>query len=387
MGPSRDGSDDALPHRLLDDATVEALVAGDTGAGTDDLAGLSAFLEEVRALGEGPPPPPSAALAGMLAGEPEPGAGSALRLVGDEGGPARPPAAANGHRRRAGAGSRQPSAGVVARAAVLALVATAGVTGAAAARLLPDPAQRAVSTAIETITPFQVPGASSGDAGEAMARQGEPFSPGEGDGPLAPAGGPDGQSGDGPVDRPGAGEGAEGRAALDPTMRRDPSGERGGPRPGPAVTGNGTTVPPGSGAPGRVPATTGREGAAPGAAPPAGGRTYTATLRASADPGPPGDPDGSGRASVTVHLGRELLCVAVTTSGIAPVTSVHLHQASATSAQPIVSGRPPASGGSRQCFGVAREVLTRVSTDPAGHYVEVHNAEFPEGALRGFLAP
>lgn len=389
MGLSRDGREDALGRRRLDDATAEALIAGDAGAGTDELAGVAAFLEEVRALGEGPPPPPSAALARMLAGEPEPGTGNVLRLVGDECAPASPPATSDGHHGQAGPGWRRPSAGAVARAAVLAVVATAGVTGAAAARLLPEPAQQAVSTAIETITPFtpfRVPAASSGDAGEAMTRQGVPFSPGDGDEPLPSAGGPGGQSGDGPGDQPGVGEGAHDQAALDPTMGGDPPGERAGPRPDPAVTGGGTTVTPAQGPPARVPATTRRGDAAPGPAAPAG-RTYTATLRGSTGPGPRGDPDGAGRASVTVHLGRELLCVAVTTSAVAPVTSVHLHEASATSAQPIVSGRAKAGDGSPRCFGVAREVLTRVSTDPAGHYVEVHNAEFPEGALRGSLSP
>ncbi len=390
----RDGSDDALRRGRLDDATAEALIAGDAGAGTDDLAGVSAFLHELRALGEGPPPSPSPALARMLADEPEPRAGSFLRLVAsDQGAPASPPAA-NGHRRRTGAGPRRPAAGVVARAAVVALAATAGMTGAAAARLLPQPAQKAVSTAIEAVTPFEVPGARDGDNGggggasEAMSRQGEPFDPGDGDQAAAPAGDSIERRQDQAVDRPRVTGGAGGRTTPDPTVSGDRAEERPGLRPGPALRGGATTTVPGPAtAPPREPATTQRDRATgPAPAPTAGGRASTARLTGDTGPGPPGDPGGSGQASVTVHLGRELLCVAVTTSGIAPVTSVHVHEAAPTAVDPIVAAPAPAADGRPACFGVDRQVLRKIRTDPASHYVEVHNAEFPDGALRGFLS-
>ena len=396
MRLGRDGNDDAGSRRHLDDATAEALIAGDTGAGTGDLAGVSAFLHDLRALGEGEPPTPSPALARMLAGEPEPRAGSFLRLVGSDEDASGNSVASNGHRRRADAGSRRPSAGVVAKAAVIALVATAGVTGAAAARLLPEPAQKAVSRAIETVSPFEVPGTSGGDAGggadEAMSRQGEAFDPGDGDRAAAPAGDPTERRNDQSGDGPGATERAGDRTRPRPAVGGDRSQPRPSSRRGPAVPSGVTTTspapspstpPPPAPAPGPAPGRGGGAGSAP--APPAGGRTYTATLRGNADPAEPGDPDGSGRASVTVHLGRELLCVAVTTSGTAPVTSVHVHEASATSTEPIVTAPAPASDGSPACFGVDHRVLRKVRTDPAGHYVEVHNAEFPDGALRGSL--
>ena len=399
MKLSREGNDDARSRRRLDDATAEALIAGDAGAGTDDLATVSAFLHELRALGDGPPPSPSPALARMLAGEPAPRAGSILRLVGeDEGTRANHPAASNGHHRRGDADSKRPSAGVVARAALLALVATAGVTGAAAARLLPEPAQKAVSRAIETVTPFEVPATSGGDGGggadEAMSRQGEPFDPGDDDRAAARAGDPNERRNDRSGDRPASTERAGDRTRPGPAVGGDRSQQRPNPRPGPAVPGDVTTTPPApspstgpSPAPSPAPAPTGRDGAGSASAPPAGGRTYTATLRGNTDPARPGDPDGSGRASVTVHLGRELLCVAVIASATEPVSSIHLHEASATSTRPIVTAPAPASEGSPACFGVDREVLRKIRRNPAGHYVEVHNAEFPDGALRGFLSP
>jgi hypothetical protein len=397
LGP--DGSEGARRRSPLDDATAEALIAGDTGANGDDLAGLSAFLEEVRALGQGPPPPPSAALGRMLAGQPQPGAGRVLRLVGaGEGVPTDPQAASNGHRRRAGAGVRaeatgrtRPSAGAVARAAVLALVATAGVTGAVAARLLPEPAQRTVSRAIETVTPFEIPETGGGGADEVMSRQGEPFDPRAGDRAAAPADDPTEGGDDRSGDRPPATEGADDPTTPDPTVSGDRSGPPGpSPRPGPAA-GSGTTttapapLPAPLPAPSPAPSPAGRDSRGSAPASPAGGRTYTATLTGNTDPARPGDPDGRGRALVTLHLGRELLCVAVTTSAIDPVTSVHLHQTSAASTTPIVTAPAPVADGSPACFSVDRQVLRRLRTDPAGHHVEVHTAEFPDGALRGRL--
>ncbi len=39
------------------------------------------------------------------------------------------------------------------------------------------------------------------------------------------------------------------------------------------------------------------------------------------------------------------------------------------------------------CVAAGKEVVRRIGTGRGGHYVEVHNAEFPDGALRGDLSP
>ncbi|MDP8987689.1 MAG: hypothetical protein M3N11_05000, partial [Actinomycetota bacterium] len=208
------------PRPPLDDTMAEDLIAGRTTADTGDLALVSAFLQDLRALGEGRPSPPSAALARMLADDPESGTVSFLRPLGGA------------------AGRARPSGRVVGRAALIALVATAGVSGAAAARLLPGPAQDAVARAIEAITPFEVP-ASTGDddAGEALSRQDGSFDPGDGHRPVAPAGEPDGHSDHGPADVPAAGGGTGDRTTPGASMDGYPSREGDAPGPGPAVGG------------------------------------------------------------------------------------------------------------------------------------------------------
>ncbi|MDP9006293.1 MAG: CHRD domain-containing protein, partial [Actinomycetota bacterium] len=120
--------------------------------------------------------------------------------------------------------------------------------------------------------------------------------------------------------------------------------------------------------------------------PVAGGRVYTATLGANGDPSGRGDPDGSGRAQVSLHSGKNLLCVALTTSGVAPVTSVHLHSVSPTSPDPVVATPAPDSSGSPTCVPVDAEVLRAIRKNPTHHYLDVHNDEFPNGALRGYLS-
>lgn len=390
MSFRRDDDGGARFRRALDDATAERLIAGTATGGTDDIARLSAFLDELRALGQGPPSPPSAALSRMLAGPSGPQAASSLwRLADDEVALPAAPVASNGHRpsARAGVGATsatQPSAGVALKAAVVALVATAGVTGAAAARVLPAPAQTAVSRVIETVTPFELRAAGEGGGAETMARQGAPFDPGHGD-PTPALGSdrhppPDDRLADRPAPASGGGPGEPVVGAGDPSID-DPSGEAAARGPGPGVSRGGTT--PAGASPPRAPAPGHPSDNAPAA--PARGATYTATLDGNAEPSGGGDPDGSGRASLILDARDRRVCVAVATSGIALVTNVHLHRASSPPTTLVNVGQAPAGDGAPSCVTVTGAVLRDIRTDPGSHYVEVHTAEFPDGALRGRL--
>lgn len=100
--------------------------------------------------------------------------------------------------------------------------------------------------------------------------------------------------------------------------------------------------------------------------PVAGGRVYTATLTGDPHRGGRGDPDGSGRARVSLHSGKNLLCLALTTSGVAPVRSVHLHEVSPTSPDPVVATPAPDSTGSPSCVPVGAEVLRAVRKNRPG---------------------
>ncbi len=118
-----------------------------------------------------------------------------------------------------------------------------------------------------------------------------------------------------------------------------------------------------------------------------GGRRLTATLTGAAEVPGPGDPDGSGTAVVTINPGKGLLCYELTVANIAPARAAHVHEAPAGVAGPIVRGlTPPTSGASSGCETISRKLAMEILTDPADYYVNVHNAIYPAGAIRGQLS-
>jgi hypothetical protein len=119
----------------------------------------------------------------------------------------------------------------------------------------------------------------------------------------------------------------------------------------------------------------------------AGGRSLSATLTGAAEVPGPGDPDGTGTASLTVNPGLGQICNQLTVSGIAPATAAHIHLGAVGVAGPVVVPlEPPTDGSSSGCTEVSRELALAILTSPSDYYVNVHNAEFPAGAVRGQLA-
>jgi CHRD domain len=117
------------------------------------------------------------------------------------------------------------------------------------------------------------------------------------------------------------------------------------------------------------------------------GRTLSATLTGAAEVPGPGDPDGTGSATLTVNPGLGQICYELTVSGIAPATAAHIHVGAAGVAGPVVvTLAPPTDGTSSGCVGVSRELALAILTNPSGYYVNVHNADYPAGAVRGQLS-
>jgi hypothetical protein len=100
----------------------------------------------------------------------------------------------------------------------------------------------------------------------------------------------------------------------------------------------------------------------------------------------PGDDDGTGFATVFVEEGQ--LCYDLNVLDIAPATAAHVHEgAVGASGPPVVELEPPSEEGAVDgCSPAEADLLQRITDNPAGFYVNVHNDEFPEGALRGQLA-
>lgn len=119
-----------------------------------------------------------------------------------------------------------------------------------------------------------------------------------------------------------------------------------------------------------------------------GGRPLTATLTGSAEVPGPGDPDGTGTALVTLNRGQREVCFHLTVSDIATATAAHIHEGAAGVAGDVVVGlAPPADGESSGCApDVDAALIDDIRKHPADYYVNVHNADFPAGAVRGQLS-
>jgi hypothetical protein len=117
----------------------------------------------------------------------------------------------------------------------------------------------------------------------------------------------------------------------------------------------------------------------------AAGRPLTTQL-SGANEVPPADPDGSGTARVWVNPGLDEVCYELEVADIAPATAAHIHVAPAGVNGPVVVPlAAPTSGSSSGCADVPRELAQALVMDPENYYVNVHNAEYPGGAIRGQL--
>lgn len=114
----------------------------------------------------------------------------------------------------------------------------------------------------------------------------------------------------------------------------------------------------------------------------AGGNEVSADGTANA-----GDPDGSGTA--TLLITDTTLCYAILVTRIDTPTEAHIHKGVAGVNGPVVvTLNPPTTGNpgdSSDCTPADATVLTNISQNPAGFYVNVHDAAFPNGAIRGQL--
>ncbi|HSK11142.1 MAG TPA: CHRD domain-containing protein [Vicinamibacterales bacterium] len=118
-----------------------------------------------------------------------------------------------------------------------------------------------------------------------------------------------------------------------------------------------------------------------------GGRPMTVPMTGEQEAPGPGDPDGTGTARFTFNPGQEEVCFVLEVSDIAPAAAAHIHIAPAGAPGPIVVPlTAPTSGSSSGCTSASRELIIAILQNPEAYYVNVHNAEFPGGAVRGQLS-
>lgn len=118
-----------------------------------------------------------------------------------------------------------------------------------------------------------------------------------------------------------------------------------------------------------------------------GGRPFTVQMTGAAERPGPGDPDGSGTARFMLNHGQGRICFELTVENIAPATAAHIHVANVDNPGPVVVPlAAPTDGDSSGCVDVDASLIKQIIQNPGAYYVNVHNAEFPAGAVRGQLS-
>ena len=109
-----------------------------------------------------------------------------------------------------------------------------------------------------------------------------------------------------------------------------------------------------------------------------------------------GDPNGTGEAYVFgVDGDATTLCYVLTVDKIGTAVAAHIHEGRAGSNGPVVVNlAAPADGNAADCLTEGEagkfnggQTVAEILANPQDYYVNVHNAEFPGGAIRGQLAP
>jgi len=117
-----------------------------------------------------------------------------------------------------------------------------------------------------------------------------------------------------------------------------------------------------------------------------GGRRFSTMLEGSQEVPGPGDPDGSGTVEITLNHGQGQVCWILTVAGIDTANAAHIHRGvSGERGAVVVPLEAPADGSSDGCADADRELIKEILQSPEQFYVNVHNAEYPDGAIRGQL--
>lgn len=116
-------------------------------------------------------------------------------------------------------------------------------------------------------------------------------------------------------------------------------------------------------------------------------KTYRAVLTGAQEPGG-GDPDGVGRAEISVADRADQICYDINdVRNIGPITGAHIHRGAPGVNGPIVFTLKSANeGGFKGCSSRSEWLEDQIEANPSAYYVNLHTAEYPNGAIRGQLA-
>jgi hypothetical protein len=110
------------------------------------------------------------------------------------------------------------------------------------------------------------------------------------------------------------------------------------------------------------------------------------TFSGKAEAPTPGDPDGTGKAAITVDTKTREVCWAFTgVKNIAKPIAAHIHKAKKGSAGPIVVDFSMPKYKSKGCVTTTKALAKDIAANPASYYANIHTSDFPGGAIRAQL--
>jgi hypothetical protein len=119
---------------------------------------------------------------------------------------------------------------------------------------------------------------------------------------------------------------------------------------------------------------------------PAGKSMPAVTLTGDAEVPGPGDKDGRGTVTLTLNPDKSEVCYSLTVANIQPATAAHIHEGAMGKAGGVkVELEAPKNGTAMGCKQADASLIKTIMQNPANYYVNIHNAEFPQGAVRGQL--
>lgn len=113
------------------------------------------------------------------------------------------------------------------------------------------------------------------------------------------------------------------------------------------------------------------------------GNNFVATL-SGANEVPRGDPDGAGTAHIAINDATNQVCTHLEVRNIGAVTDAHIHEGAAgVNGPPVIPLDAPDDEDSDDCETVSDALVDRIRRTPSNFYVNIHTAEYPNGAIRG----
>lgn len=112
--------------------------------------------------------------------------------------------------------------------------------------------------------------------------------------------------------------------------------------------------------------------------------TLTATLTGAAQTGG-GDADGSGGFKVDADDETGDFCFTLWAEKTTKPTMAHIHEGAAGADGKPVATLDITGKDSDACIAMEPALIKQLVANPAGYYVNVHTADFPNGAVRGQL--